>query len=140
MSVGARVRRGLVTLPALLPALFSGVAWACTPDFKDAQTVESARYVLAWRTQPAPIVVGRHFSFDLVVCPKAGAPLPQSLRIDAQMPEHRHGMNYKPSISRVGNEPGRFRADGLMFHMPGRWELAFDLGGGERLTRSLIVE
>ncbi len=49
-------------------------------------------------------------------------------------------MNYKPSISRVGNEPGRFRADGLMFHMPGRWELAFDLGGGERLTRSLIVE
>ena len=61
MSVGARVRRGLVTLPALLPALFPGVALACTPAFKNAQTVESARYMIAWRTQPAPIAVGRHF-------------------------------------------------------------------------------
>lgn len=126
-------------LAALLPVFFSGISAACTPAFKDAQAVESARYILAWRTQPTPIAVGSHFALDLVICPKADAPPPQSVRIDAQMPEHRHGMNYKPGISRVVAEPSRFRATGLMFHMPGRWELVFDLGGGERLTHSLVI-
>jgi hypothetical protein len=53
------------------------------------------------------------------------------------MPEHRHGMNYKPGIRPVG--AGRFRAEGLMFHMPGRWEFVFDLGG-ERLADSVRME
>ena len=131
--------------PALLPALLFGIgaaaqAAACTPDFKGALTVESARYTLAWRTQPAAIPVGRHFAIDFVVCPKAGVPMPKSLRIDAQMPEHRHGMNYKAGLKAEGG--GRYRAEGLMFHMPGRWELLFELGGEpiERLVAAVVLK
>ena len=132
--------------PALLSALLFGIvvaaqAAACTPDFKGALTVESARYTLAWRTQPAAIPVGGHFAIDFVVCPKAGVPMPKSLRIDAQMPEHRHGMNYKAQV--VAASGGRYNADGLMFHMPGRWEFIFDVrssGRTDRLTQSFVLE
>ena len=48
-----------------------------------------------------------------------------SLAVDADMPAHRHGMNYRASVTALGD--GRFRADGLMFHMAGRWRILFDL-------------
>jgi hypothetical protein len=38
---------------------------------------------------------------------------------------------------------GRYRAEGLMFHMPGRWEFVFDVRAGgrtERLLRSVRIE
>ena len=57
------------------------------------------------------------------------------------MPEHRHGMNYKVSVKPEAG--GRYRADGLLFHMPGRWELIFELraaGQTDRLTFSEIIE
>ena len=56
-------------------------------------------------------------------------------------PAHRHGMNYRPSISALGG--GRFRAEGLLFHMPGRWELVFELradGKTERAAHPVSVE
>ena len=37
------------------------------------------------------------------------------------MPEHRHGMNYKPEISAMGD--GLYEGRGFLFHMPGRWEI-----------------
>jgi cytochrome c peroxidase len=39
-------------------------------------------------------------------------------------------------VKRVG--PGRWQAAGLMFHMPGKWELVFFVEG-ERMTRELVV-
>jgi cytochrome c peroxidase len=56
------------------------------------------------------------------------------------MPEHRHGMNYAPAVKALG--PGRWRAEGLMFHMPGRWELTFEVTAGgatDRLVSSYQV-
>jgi hypothetical protein len=49
------------------------------------------------------------------------------------MPEHQHGMNYRPSLKARGG--GRWRAEGLMFHMAGRWELRFDVEAGGRVER-----
>ena len=71
----------------------------------------------AWQVDAAPISVGRHFAITVQLCP-ASAVL---ARVDATMPEHRHGMNYRPSVKRLGD--GRWRVEGLMFHMPGRWLL-----------------
>jgi len=95
--------------------------------------LESAKYALAY--QVAPIAVGQHFAIEIGACAKAGTP-PQALSVDARMPEHRHGMNYRPEVKRLA--PGRWRAEGLMFHMPGRWELAFFVDG-ERLATDMVV-
>ena len=63
------------------------------------------------------------------VCTKNGDPA-ELVRVDATMPEHKHGMNYAPTMMAIGD--GRYRVDGLLFHMPGNWEVAFDVrAGGE---------
>ena len=49
------------------------------------------------RPLPDPIAVGQHFVVDFAVCPRGGAAAPQAVRVDANMPEHRHGMNYRPA-------------------------------------------
>lgn len=79
-----------------------------------------------WKVDGAPIAVGRHFAIEVQVCPTSAV----LVRVDATMPEHRHGMNYRPSVKRVGD--GRWRAEGLMLHMPGRWELRLDLQSAGR--------
>ena len=123
--------------------LAAGATQACVPDLPGAATrkIESARYALAYRTQPAKIEVGRHFAVEFAVCGEKGTLLPEGVKVDAHMPEHRHGMNYKPSISAQGG--GRYRAEGLMFHMAGRWEFIFELrsaGKTDRLTQSVVLE
>jgi len=105
------------------------------------RTVEDSRYTIAYVTAPDPVVVGAHFVVDFVVCPRGGAPAAQSVRIDAAMPEHGHGMNYRPGVTTTA--PGVYRAEGMLFHMPGRWDLAFDVVAGsrtDRLTGTLRVE
>ena len=137
-----------MTLRALAAALALLAAWACGPARAcgdqlgpQARRIDAAQVQLAYRLRPDPVPVGRHFAIDIVVCPKGNVPLPAELRVDATMPEHRHGMNYRPSIQSVG--PGQYRAEGLLFHMPGRWELVFELrdrnGPPQRLTQSLQV-
>ena len=95
--------------------------------------LESPRYALAYKL--SSLAVGSHFTVEIAACAKAGGE-PKSVSIDAQMPEHRHGMNYRPEVKRLS--PGRWRAEGLMFHMPGKWQLVFVVDG-ERLAHDMVV-
>jgi len=92
---------------------------------------------ISYWTIPAKINVGQPFMLELAACPKRGGLRFERVRLDAHMPEHRHGMNYRAKVESLGN--GRFRSEGWLFHMPGRWEFIFDLGA-ERLTHSVRVE
>jgi len=128
-------------LPLAVGLLASGSALACGETLgAGAQRIDSAQFQLAYKPTPTPIPVGQHFAIDFVLCPRDGAALPAEVRVDATMPEHKHGMNYRPSV--VSRGAGAYRAEGLMFHMPGRWELVFELRGSGaplRLTQSLQV-
>jgi hypothetical protein len=123
-------------IPALLAVwLAAAPAPACELPGGGAQRIESPGHVVLYRASPEPRV-GEHFALDFAVCPA-----PEGVRVDATMPEHRHGMNYRPTITALGG--GRYRAEGLMFHMAGRWELVFEVragGGTERLAQSLRLE
>ena len=57
-----------------------------------------------------------------------------SLAVDAAMPQHGHGMNRVPRIEKRSD--GSFRVDGLLFHMPGKWELYFDVARGPLVERA----
>lgn len=105
-----------------------------------AARIESRDTVVVYRTMPARIEVGQRFAVEAAVCAKA-APDPSGIRVDAQMPAHRHGMNYRARVSPRGE--GRYLAEGLLFHMPGRWQLVFDVerpARVERLTHEVDVE
>ena len=118
------------SLGLLAAAALSVPAWACDPGIEGTR-LESARYVLAYKTPH--ISVAEHFALDVAACAKPGHSAPESLKVDAHMPQHRHGMNYAPQVKRLG--PGRWRAEGLMLHMPGRWEFVFELRAGETSER-----
>jgi YtkA-like len=119
----------------------SGDACVADPRPEGDQAVESARYRVAYHTRPERIAVGEHFAIELTVCPRGDTPRPDSVRVDAQMPEHRHGMNYHATVTPQGE--GRYRAEGLLFHMPGRWVFIFEVraaGQTDRLSRSFQLE
>lgn len=123
-------------------ALAAGAAQACEvpANFAPLGRVESGDLVVAYKPVPAPIALGRHFALETVVCTKAGA-APRNVRVDAQMPEHRHGMNYKAKVVAQGD--GRYRAEGMLFHMPGRWQFVFDVETGkgrERVVHDFILQ
>ena len=133
-------RRALIAaaagvLAAAVGVLHAGSALAC--ELPAGTRVESLRYALSYRTIPAQIAVGEQFVLELAACPKTGKSMPARLTLDAYMPEHRHGMNYRPSLRATAS--GRYRSEGWLLHMPGRWEFIFDLGG-ERLTHSVRIE
>lgn len=99
------------------------------------------RYVVAYVTTPDPVTIGTHFVVDMAVCSRDDAAAPADVRVDATMPEHRHGMNYRPTVT--ARAAGVYRAEGLLFHMPGRWDVSFDVVSGgrvHRLTSTLLVE
>jgi hypothetical protein len=137
-------RRGGVRVAAAAALSAAAAASpACEPELAGAglERIESKGYVLAFRTDPRNLVPGKHFALDIAVCARPGAAAPALAKVDAHMPEHRHGMNYAPSITRRG--PLRWRAEGLLLHMPGRWEWVFELRAGdaiERLTHSRTLD
>jgi len=103
--------------------------------------IESPDHVVVFRTRPPRVAVGEFFSVEALVCARRSGGTATALRVDAVMPEHRHGMNYRATVSSRGD--GRYVAEGLLFHMPGRWQLVFDVATGgrtERLVSDLVLE
>lgn len=94
----------------------------------DRTLLSPAGLQLAFAPRPAPLPLGRHFALDIVLCPAPGQPTAQLLAVDAEIPAHRHGMNYRPTLQSMGG--GRFVAEGLMLHMPGAWRLWFTVSPG----------
>ncbi len=123
----------------LLAALFGGVAsaWAeCPQPQPGEQALQGTAVQARWQAEPTPIVVGQPFALRVTLCPADA----QLLRVDARMPEHKHGMNYRPSVTALG--AGQWQVQGLLWHMRGRWELSLDVkvsGGEERLVQSLML-
>ena len=133
------MRRCALAVILVMPCV--ALAQNCSPVLAGGTQLESARFLVGFRTEPQAISVGRHFTVEVAVCPKPGVPAPDSVGVDAHMPEHRHGMNYKAQVTAAS--AGHYRAAGLMFHMPGRWEIVFDVRSGDktdRLTRSIVIQ
>ncbi|MEE2681854.1 MAG: hypothetical protein VX641_05725 [Planctomycetota bacterium] len=95
------------------------------------------RYYVRWRPLAEPIPLADPFDVEVEVWTDESmteAGRFDRIIVDAGMPHHRHGMNIVPEISAEG--PARFIARGMLFHMPGRWQLYVDLIEDGRLERS----
>jgi hypothetical protein len=128
---------------ALLLAIAAGPARAdCPLDLGHGTgiVVYSDRYMLALRPDPLRIEVGQPFAMLMNVCTKGGDAA-ELVGVETTMAEHKHDTNRAPTLQSMGS--GRYRVEGLMFDMPGNWELAFDVrSGGEiqRLTHDFILK
>ena len=117
---------GLALLGAPVQAQDKAAGADCGADLPAALRVivadpaHAAGVAVAFVPDPAPWAVSRHFGLRGVLCGPA-----RLLRVDADMPAHRHGMNYRPTLQ--WQEAGRFTAQGMMLHMPGRWRIRFEV-------------
>jgi hypothetical protein len=127
--------RWLVGL-ALFPAVLA-VHAACPLAADAPNRAEAEQLQMSWATRPSPIRVGEPFVMRLTLCPAAA----QLVRVDATMPEHRHGMNYQPTFTALGD--GVWEVKGMVWHMAGRWELRVDARLGntpQRFTPSITLQ
>jgi len=97
------------------------------------------------RVEPlSDINVSKPFSAMVHVCGQF-AQVP-SLKVDATMPTHGHGMNYEPEIkTATSSDAGvaSYQVDGMVFHMPGSWEWEVTVSDGDRrdtLTQSTTLQ
>jgi len=102
----------------------------------------SGTYGVVYSSQPGEIPLNQPFTLEVLVV-KDKNPLPEEavLTVDARMPQHRHGMNRQPLVTARGD--GSFLVEGLLFHMPGKWEIYFDIsfnGVTERVQKTVELE
>lgn len=108
----------------------------------DPGTVVSAAggYEIRYAIEPVPIPLNDPFDLVLEVTDRrTGTPVGDDVALlaDGRMPHHRHGMLREPVI--VREAAGRFRVEGMQFHMPGYWEFHFDLVRDGRFERAQVA-
>jgi len=85
-------------------------------------------YLVSYVTEPAPIPLNEMFAVRFWVQPmvaEQSTVRELEVAVDARMPEHHHGMYRQPKVAAL--DDGSFRATGMLFHMPGYWEIYFDI-------------
>jgi hypothetical protein len=128
-----------MSLPAVLVPAWAG---DCPLDLGHGTgwVLFSDHYMLAFRPDPPVIEAGQPFSLILNVCTRAGD-AGQLLSVESERADKPQIIPPSPSI--VPGNDGRFRAEGLMFSQPGRWEVTFTVQSGgetERLSHELVVK
>ena len=89
-------------------------------------TSNDGAWRIKYRSVPAAVPLNDEFGLEAVVFDsEGGRPDEVELAVDAAMPHHRHGMLQVPVVEQ--RPDGVFTVEGMLFHMPGYWELYFDV-------------
>lgn len=102
---------------------------------------DGGNFTVAIQPDGGGIVTNRHFSLEVLVEPAAGNAAPVGVIVDADMPDHGHGMNTKPETAHEGGP--RYRTKGMLFHMMGEWSIVVEVStasGKERAFFPVLVE
>lgn len=113
-----------------------------TPNERGEYEAAGKTFRVVFTTAPLPIPMNEPFEIRAQIEPVGEKPPGEvKLRVDAAMPDHRHGMNTQPQVTREAD--GSWRVRGMLLHMPGYWELYFDLerdGETERAQYNFELE
>lgn len=108
-----------------------------------AASVEDSFFVVC-RPTPYPVPLNQQFSLEVRVLQSRERPTLVSdivVAVDADMPEHGHGMNTTPKVN--ASPDGRYAVSGMLFHMAGDWEIYVDVtcnGVTERAVLPVTLE
>lgn len=74
-----------------------------------------------------PLAINQMHSWIIQVHNAHGEPINDALiRVDGGMPEHNHGLATSPQVTEALGD-GRYRLEGMRFHMNGEWELRLQI-------------
>jgi DNA-binding beta-propeller fold protein YncE len=93
-------------------------------------------YLVSWTPTGGSVALNKTFDMNVRVLSKDTRKPSEGVRlsVSAVMPAHYHGMNVKPVVTSVG--PGLWQVSGMLLHMPGFWEINFDLDNGIVVERA----
>lgn len=101
-----------------------------------ATTTASGDYTVTLNALPPNVASNELFSFSVRLEAAGGIDAGGlDIVVDAGMPQHAHGMTVRPAYHKV-DPPGNFEVDGMLFHMPGAWELYVDVVDGPYTERA----
>jgi hypothetical protein len=89
----------------------------------------------AIRIPPGTVLLGQPFDVEFLTCEETSTPIKQ-VKVEATMPMHNHGMNYLPEITTTGEN--RYKATGMLFHMPGKWRISLETQGADKTDRFVL--
>lgn len=104
-----------------------------TPDSAaiDATTrwSEHRRFRVHYETTPVPVPLLTVHQWTVTIADPDGKPVTGALlTVLGGMPAHGHGLPTVPTVRELGG--GRYLVEGLKFHMPGAWVVAFRIEAG----------
>ena len=122
---------------------------SCVVQSPAHEWLASGSSVTALVRSQQEIEVGEAFDVTIELCEPGQVEL---LEVDATMPAHGHGMNYKAELSTISGSGdsvsgsdtgtavgGSYRAQGLLFHMPGEWQWSLKVRVADQLQTLTAV-
>ena len=83
----------------------------------------SDRFQVSFESELKPIVINQIHQWIIQVQTLDGVPVSKAeISFDGGMPDHDHGLPTVPQVTENLGD-GRYRVEGLRFHMQGLWEL-----------------
>lgn len=84
---------------------------------------DHGHYQVSFESDIDPIVINRMHRWQLEIMDREGIAISgATVSVNGGMPAHDHGLPTRPRVI-AESTPGRYRLEGLRFHMGGRWEL-----------------
>ena len=98
-------------------------------DLSQTQTSQDGLFEVTYTTTPNPLPLNDYFDMAVTLTEAEVSTDELVLGVDAKMPEHNHGMNVLPEFEMGGR--GKLAVKGMLFHMPGHWEITVQVTRGE---------
>lgn len=74
----------------------------------------------------APLAINQIHSWQIRILDENGIAIQPEMKLSGGMPEHNHGLPTAPAITATLDN-GNYLLEGMRFHMPGHWQLLFEI-------------
>ena len=102
-----------------------------------AWSSDTGAYRVSYTSTLQPIVINHIHEWILQVEDARGEPVENAvINVQGGMPAHDHGLPTRPQVEYL--EAGRYRLEGMRFHMMGVWEVILDIEAGGQKDTLLI--
>jgi len=101
---------------------------------------KDAPWTVQFHVNSTTIPLNAPFDASVTLCSRSER-VPTRLVVDATMPAHKHGMNYK--VTAVPVDDRTYTVENLLFHMPGVWRVevtAYDNNKPHRFTHEVELQ
>lgn len=132
------VRRANCVVGALLVLAIHAPDARADGDAGTPYLSEHGVYAVSYESLLNPITINRMHAWILTVKTADGEPVDDAeISVGGGMPAHNHGLPTHPRVTQNLGD-GRYRVEGLRFHMQGHWEIKIGIeAGGE--TDTVII-